>query len=49
MIRYMKCGDLEPSDILGLDHIYGLDDIWQAYRDAWDRKVIKSVIRVKGD
>jgi threonine dehydrogenase-like Zn-dependent dehydrogenase len=47
VIRYMQCGDLDPADILALDHIYELDDIWQAYQDAWDRKVIKSVVRVK--
>jgi threonine dehydrogenase-like Zn-dependent dehydrogenase len=46
VIAYMKCGDLDPADILALDHIYDLDDIWQAYHDAWDRKVIKSVVRV---
>ena len=47
VITYMKSGDLDPADILGLDHIYSLDNINQAYQDAWDRKVIKSVIRVK--
>lgn len=48
VIRYMKSGDLHPEHILALDHIYELDDIWQAYTDAWDRKVIKSVIRIRG-
>ncbi|NLT96702.1 MAG: alcohol dehydrogenase catalytic domain-containing protein [Christensenellaceae bacterium] len=47
VIRAMLSGDLDPADILALDHIYELDDIWQAYRDVWDRKVIKSVVRVK--
>lgn len=47
IMTYMKCGQLNPGDILALDHIYPLKDIWQAYQDAWDRKVIKSVIQVK--
>lgn len=48
VITYMKSGDLNPADILELGHIYELDDIWKAYTDAWDRKVIKSVIRIRG-
>lgn len=48
VMNYMKSGDLNPGDILGLNHIYELDDIKQAYQDAWDRKVIKSVIRLRG-
>lgn len=47
VISYMKAGKLKPADILALDHIYALDDIMQAYTDAWDRKVIKSVIKIK--
>ena len=48
VLTYMKSGDLDPADILELDHIYELDDIWQAYKDAWGRKVCKSVIRIRG-
>lgn len=48
VITYMKSGELNPADILELEHIYELDDIAQAYQDAWDRKIIKSVISIRG-
>jgi len=47
VISYMKTGRLHPADILELDHVYALDDIMRAYTDAWERKVIKSVIKIK--
>lgn len=47
VISYMKSGRLNPADILALDGVYALSDIMQAYDDAWARKVVKSVIKIK--